>query len=81
MSDTENLVIHVTLEKRLEIEILARQHGYQTVGEYLLALVDMQQEEPSKEQLLADLRQSLYEVKTGQTMSVDEFRAALDDDE
>lgn len=81
MADKEDLVIHVTHEKRLQIEVLARQHGYQTVGEYLLALVDMQQEVPTKAQLLADLRQSLYEVKMGQTIPASDFLAALENDE
>ena len=81
MPEIEDLVIQVTHEKRLEIEVLAQQHGYGTVGEYLLALVDMQQEEPTKAQLVADLKQSLYEVKTGQTMSAADFLASLDSDD
>ncbi|MEO8612639.1 MAG: hypothetical protein ABI690_32395 [Chloroflexota bacterium] len=81
MTEIEDLVIQVTHEKRLEIEVLARQHGYETVGEYLLALVDMQQEEPTKAQILADLKQSLYEVKIGQTMSAADFLTSLDSDE
>ena len=81
MVDKDALVIEMTAEKRQRIEILARQHGYQTAGEYLLALADMDDEQPSKAQLLADLRQSLYEVKTGQIIPAADFLAALDSDE
>ena len=81
MTDREDLVISMTVEKRQRIEIQARQHGYGTAGEYLLALADMEDEEPSKAQVLADLRQSLYEVKTGQTIPASDFLAALDSDD
>jgi hypothetical protein len=42
-----------------------------------IAYVDMQQEAPPKAQLLADLRQSLYEVKMGQTIPISDFLIAL----
>jgi len=81
MADKESLIIDVTPEDRQRIEALARQHGYATPGDYLLALVDMQDDEPTKAQLIADLRQSLHEVATGQAIPAADFMAALDSDD
>lgn len=81
MADKEALILNVTPADRQRIEALAQQHGYNTVSEYLLALVDMQDAEPTKAQLIADLRQSLHEAATGQTIPAADFMAALDSDD
>ena len=82
MADKVVLMIDLTLEDRQRIEELAQRRGYSAASDYLLALVELDEEEfDEKEALLDDLRQSIHEAMTGQTIPASELRAALDDEE
>jgi hypothetical protein len=80
MADKESLVIDVTPEKKAHIEMLAHEHGYASPGEYLLALVDALDDEPTKEELLANLRQGLKETLRGEVLPIDTLWDDLDDE-
>lgn len=81
--------ISVTEEERLRIETLARQRGFNAVGDYVRALIesDAEQrdenpdsEEETKESLLEGLGQSLSEALAGTTRPISELWSELDDD-
>ena len=72
MTDMYILDTPLTEQQRDQLEVLARQHGYEKVGEYLLALA----EQDARETLLDDeadedvdvadrLRQAVEDVKAG----------------
>lgn len=44
-------------------------------------MTPVEDDEPTKAQLIADLRQSLHEAATGQTIPAADFMAALDSDD
>lgn len=74
MSD---LVIHVTDQQRQRIEELARQHGFDTPSEYLLSLVD--EDEPTKEQLLTGFREGWAAAMTGDTIPASKLREFINE--
>lgn len=86
MTDMYILDTPLTEQQRAQLEILARQHGYDKVGEYLLALA----EQDARETLLDDaeddvdvadrLRQALEDVKAGRVYPYDKLREMIDDD-
>jgi hypothetical protein len=79
MADKESLVIDVSVEKLERITTLAREHGYHTPGEYLLALAD-EQDELTKEEIMANLRQGLKEAVRGEVHPIDTLWDDLDDE-
>jgi len=82
MTDKVVLTIDLTPEDRQRIEELAQRRGYNAASDYLLALVELDEEEFDEKQiLLDDLRQSIHEAMTGQTVPASELRALLDDEE
>ncbi|MEZ4668791.1 MAG: hypothetical protein R3E39_12845 [Anaerolineae bacterium] len=87
MTDMYILDTPLSEQQREQLEILARQHGYTKVGEYLLALA----EQDARETLLNDdvdedvdvadrLRQALEDVKAGRAYSYGKLREMIDDD-
>lgn len=78
MDAKETLVIDVSAEKLERITTLAREHGYDTPGEYLLALID-EQDEPTREEILANLRQGLKEAIRGEVHPIDTLWDDLND--
>lgn len=80
MIGKESLVINVTPEKKARIEMLAHENGYETPGEYLLALIDALDEEPTTEKLLANLRQGLKEAIRGEVHSINTLWDDIDDE-
>jgi hypothetical protein len=76
MTDKVSLTIDITLEERQRIENRARQHGFDTPTDYLLSLVE--DDEPTKEELLAELRESIREAESGQIIPASEFLTVLE---
>ncbi len=76
MSD---LVIHLTDEQRERIEERARQYGFATPGDYLLSLVE--EDEPTKEELLAGFRKGWAAAMTGDTIPASKLREFIESDE
>ena len=74
-----DLIIHVTDEQRLQIEERARQHGFDTPGDYLLSLVE--EDDPTKEELLAGFREGWAAAMTGDTISASKLREFIERDE
>ena len=69
-----DLILHVTHEQREYIEETARQRGFSAPDDYLLALVEADE----KNRLVADLRQSIHEAMTGDTIPASKLREALE---
>ena len=74
MSD---LILHLSHEQLQHIEETARQRGYNAPDDYLLALVAADE----KNRLLSDLRQSIHEAMTGDTIPASKLLEALEDEE
>jgi hypothetical protein len=73
-----SLYIEVTDEERQRLEQLAREHGFATLEAYIKALVL----EPTKAELLNDIREGLLAIKRGDPMpSLDQMRAELEQDD
>jgi hypothetical protein len=83
MTTATPLTLHVTPEQRQKIEHLAEVNGYETPDDYLLSVIESLIEDPTKEEVLEDLRVSFREAFSGQTIPVAEMLADLeaDDDE
>ncbi len=79
----EKLVIDVTTEDRHRIETLAHQHGYPSVGEYILSLIaaDADDDVQTKEELLEELQQGMEAAIAGKTIPASELWDALHRDE
>jgi len=69
-----DLVLHITSEQRQQIEEIARQRGFDAPDDYLLALVAADE----KNRLLSDLRQSIHEAMTGDTIPASKLLEALE---
>ena len=69
-----DLVLRITSEQRQHIEEAARERGFEAPDAYLLALVEADE----KNRLLADLRQSIYEAMTGDTIPASKLLEALE---
>ncbi len=83
MVDREMLTLDLTHAERERIETLARQHGYDSVQTYLLALVkadDKQFDFDTPEGLANGLRESLRQAITGEIRPVSELWDALEDE-
>lgn len=73
MVDREVLSLDVTHAERERIETLARQHGYESVQTYLLALVKADDENfdfDTQAGLVKGLRESLRQAITGEVRSI-----------
>jgi hypothetical protein len=82
MSDRVELTILMTPEERDQIEALARQRGYATPNDYLLALVELDAEDDEwDEDPAVAFRQAWHEAMIGQTFPVSTLWDNLDDDE
>ncbi len=71
------LILHLTREQRQHIEEAAHQRGFDAPDDYLLALVEADE----KNRLLADLRQSIHEAMTGDTIPASKLLEALEDED
>jgi len=80
MSDKVMLTIDVTPDERARLEALAHEYGYNTPGEYLLALVELVAEDDDEENPIEAFRQSWHEAMTGQTYSVSTLWDDMDDE-
>jgi hypothetical protein len=81
MPDKVVLTINVTPEQRQRIEALAQERGYPSPDDYLLALVELDAEdedELTKEELLANLRQGLDEALRGEVYPIETLWDDLD---
>ncbi len=76
MSD---LVIQLTDEQRQRIEERAHQHGFETLTDYLLALVE--EDEPTKQELLNGFRQGWAAAMSGDTIPASKLRDFIESDE
>lgn len=71
MADTVPFVIDITPEQQAQIETLTREHGYQNPAEYLLALVNADEEDQDfDEDPEQAFHQAWHEAMTGQTFPV-----------
>ena len=78
MTNNEQLVIEMSPELRHRIEELARKHGFNTPGEYLLSLIEPETaEEDTHETILESFRQGWREAMNGQTIPASELWDAL----
>ena len=76
------LTINVTPEQREKIEHLAEINGYDTADAYALSVMELWIEEAAiKEELLVGLRQSIHEMRTGQTVPASELHRLLSEDD
>jgi hypothetical protein len=83
MSDKIALTIDVTPEEHQRITDLAHQHGFDSPGEYLLSLVDVvepEDDEETKEQVLEEIRQGWQAAMRGETIPASELWDALNSD-
>jgi hypothetical protein len=81
MSDKVTLTIDLTPEEHQRIELLAQEHGYDTLGEYLLSLVEDDDDEPNKAQLLEELREGMQAAIKGETIPASKLWDALNSDD
>jgi hypothetical protein len=79
MSEKITLMIDVTPEERQRIENLARQHGFDTPGEYLLSLVE--EDKPTKEELINGFREGWAAAMKGDTIPASKLREFVESDE
>jgi hypothetical protein len=79
MPDKVALTIEVTPEERQRIEDRARQHGFDTPGDYLLSLVE--EDEPTKEELLNSFREGWAAAMKGDTIPASKLREFIEGDE
>ena len=76
MTDKIILTVDVTQAKHDRIEALAREHGYETAGEYLLLLAADEQT-----QLKEEFRQGWQAAKNGKTIPASKLWEALNSDD
>ena len=77
MTTATPLTLHVTPEQRQKIEHLAEVNGFQSPEDYLLSIFETLIEEPTKEDVLEDIRISFREALNGQTIPVAEMLSAI----
>lgn len=83
MVDREVLTLDITHSEREQIEKLAEMHGYDSVQNYLLALVKADNEQfdfDTQTGLLNGLRESLRQAITGDIRPVSELWDELEDE-
>jgi hypothetical protein len=82
MTTLTPLTINVTPEQREKIEHLAEINGYETADDYASSMMELLIEEAAiKEELLEGLRQSIHEMRTGQTVPASELHRLLTEDD
>lgn len=79
MAEYEGLILDVTREEREHIEALARQQGFDTPRDYILALVKADAEDEAVD-LVEALRESLRDLREGRTYPIEKLRDMVDDD-
>ncbi len=82
MADHEMLVIEVTAEERERIDTLRRERGHATLRDYLLALINADQQvdelaDTPDEEILSNLRAALEDVKAGRVRSAHQVLAEV----
>ena len=82
MTISAPLTINVTLEQRQKIEHLAEINGYETADDYASSVMEILIEELAiKDELLEGLRQSIHEMRIGQTVPASELHRLLTEDD
>lgn len=81
MTTATLFTLHVTTEQRQKIEHLAEANGFQSPDDYLLSILESLIEEPTKGEVLEDLRVSFQEAFSGQTIPVAELQRSLAEDD
>jgi hypothetical protein len=77
--DMIDIVIRVTNEQRQRIEERAHQHGFETLSDYLLSLVE--EDAPTKEELLTRFRNGWAAAMNEDTIPASKLREFLDSEE
>jgi hypothetical protein len=80
------MVIQIPDERLKQIEALARERGYDNATDYVLALIDADEEaediidDPEEDavDLEANFREAWHQAMTGQTRPIEELWAELD---
>ncbi len=78
MATLAPLTINITPEQRQKIEHLAEINGYDTADAYASAVLEQLIDEPTKEEILEDIRISFREALSGQTVPVAQMLAELE---
>jgi len=73
----EKLVIELTSDDLQRLKEAATERGYSDPGHYLMAL--FAEDEPTSEQLKAELRESLQQVMAGDVLPLDDLWEFLDE--
>jgi predicted transcriptional regulator len=77
-----SVTITLTEEQQKRAETLAHQHGFSRSDEYLHSLIeDALEGEPTDDEIIDALKDSLREAKRGEGMSVEEFRRWMSEDD
>ena len=78
---TTPLTINLTSEQLQKIEHLAEINGYDTVDAYALSVMEQLIDEPTKEEILEDIRISFHEALRGETIPIEDVLAELEADD
>lgn len=83
MTEMTTITVNVTAEQRQRLEYLAKTYGYESVEAYALSIIEDVLEEPTKEEILEDIRVSFRQALNGETIPIEDLWTELeaDDDE
>ena len=79
MADMINLVLRITEEEEEQIKARAQARGFDDVNAYLKALIELDADEPTLDEIRAGIKQGLREALRGDFVSLDQLWS--DDDE
>lgn len=72
------LTLNVTPEQHEKIEHLAEINGYDTAEAYALFVMEQLIDEPTKEEILEDIRVSFRQALRGETIPIEDVLAELE---
>ena len=81
MTTAHVITIQLTSEQQQRLKYIAETNDFQNPDEYVQWLVESIIEEPTKEEILEDLRISLREAFSGQTIPASELYRLLNEDD
>lgn len=83
MTEMTTITVNVTTEQRQRLEYLAKTYEYESVEAYALSIIEDVLEEPTKEEILEDIRVSFRQALNGETIPIEDLWTELeaDDDE
>ncbi|MCA0455609.1 MAG: hypothetical protein LCI00_16660 [Chloroflexi bacterium] len=78
MTELIPLTINLLEEQYKRLEYLAKTYGYETVEAYAMAVIEEVLDEPTKEEILEDIRISFREASRGETIPIEDVLAELE---